>query len=534
MNCRKESWVNQMSGVSTVKNDRMNIKAIETVTLGEPISLEEFVAVARYGAQVEFSDGYCSRVRRSRELVEKWVAEEKVMYGVTTGFGALCTKAIGKEETAKLQENIILSHSVSVGEPLSIERVRGTMLMVLQNLGQGYSGVRLDILEKYREFLNKGLTPWAPGDGSVGYLSPEAHMALVMLGRGKAYYGGELLEGAEALEKAGIAPLELSSKEGLALVSGTTSSTAMAALALYDMQKAAQAADIIGAVSLEALKGVMNAFDERVMRVRPHKEQSDTAENVRRILSDSGIMEKYKGSRVQDALSLRCIPQLHGAAKKQFRDARETIETEMNSCCDNPIIWPEAGCQDVISACNPDSSYVGMEMDSACIAAVGLAKMSERRNNRLIDESLSGNPWFCIKEPGLNSGLMIPQYTQAGLLNEMRQLAVPSTIDNTPTCGNQEDYVAMGYNACRKAGAAVEKLEYILAIELLSAYQAQQFLDPQVNRSTATNALLKEIGTHVPVMEEDMFLYPHIEYLKELIHSGEVVRIVENVIGTLQ
>ena len=205
----------------------------------------------------------------------------------------------------------------------------------------------------------------------------------------------------------------------------------------------------------------------------------------------------------------------------------------MNSCCDNPIIWPGGGNQDVISACNADSSYVGMEMDSACIAAVGLAKMSERRNNRLIDESLSGNPWFCIKAPGLNSGLMIPQYTQAGLLNEMRGLAAPSTIDNTPTCGSQEDYVAMGYNACKKAGDAAEKLEYILAIELLSAYQTQQFLDTDVTRAPATDAVMKEIGAHVPVMEQDMFLHPHIEYLRELIHSGELVRIVESVTGEL-
>lgn len=507
---------------------------IEKIVLGSPITLEDFVAVARFGAKVEFSPAYCERVDRSRTLVERWVAEEKVMYGVTTGFGALCTKAIGKEDTAQLQENILLSHSVSVGAPLSIERVRGIMLMVLQNLGQGYSGVRLQVLERYRDFLNLGLTPWAPGDGSVGYLSPEAHMALVLLGRGKAYYQGELLEGGEALKRAGLKPMALSSKEGLALVSGTTSATAMAALALYDLEQAAQSADIVGALSLEALKGVMNAFDPRVMSVRPHKNQGDTAENVRRILSGSGVIAKYQGSRVQDALSLRCIPQLHGAAKKTLSDARTTIEIEMNSCCDNPLLWPEEGCQDVISACNADSSYVGMEMDSACIAAVGLAKMSERRNNRLIDESLSGHPWFCIKEPGLNSGLMIPQYTQAGLLNEMRMLATPSTIDNTPTCGNQEDYVAMGYNACKKAGAMAEKLEYILAIELLSAYQSQQFLDPEAKRSPATAAVLEEIGRHVPVMEQDMLLYPHIEYLKELIHSGELIRVTESVTGPLK
>ena len=507
---------------------------IKKIVLGNPITLEDFVAVARFGAKVEFSPAYCERVNRSRTLVEGWVAEERVMYGVTTGFGALCTKAIGKEDTAQLQENILLSHSVSVGEPLSVERVRGIMLMVLQNLGQGYSGVRLSVLERYRDFLNLGLTPWAPGDGSVGYLSPEAHMALVLLGKGKAYWQGELIPGDQALAKAGLEPMVLSSKEGLALVSGTTSATAMAALALYDMQQAAKSADVIGAMSLEALKGVMNAFDERVMSVRPHQDQADTAENVRRILSDSGIMKKYEGSRVQDALSLRCIPQLHGAAKKTLADARKTIEIEINSGCDNPILWPEEGNEDVISACNADSAYVGMEMDSACIAAVSLAKMSERRNNRIVDGSLSGYPWFCIKEPGLNSGLMIPQYAQAGLINEMRGLATPSTIDNTPTCGNQEDYVAMGYYACKKAGPMAEKLEYVLAMELLSAFQVQQFVDPDVARSSATAAVLAEIGAHVPVMEQDMLLYPHIEYLKDFIHSGELLRVAESVTGALK
>ena len=359
-------------------------------------------------------------------------------------------------------------------------------------------------------------------------------MALVLIGRGKAYYQGELLPGDQALKKAGLEPITLSSKEGLALVSGTTSATAMAALGLYDFQKAAKSADIIGAMSLEALKGVMNAFDARVMQVRPHSDQGDTAENVRRILAGSGIIEKYRGHRVQDALSLRCIPQLHGAAKKTFRDAKETIEIEMNSCCDNPILWPEEGNQDVISACNPDSAYVGMEMDSACIAAVSLAKMSERRNNRIIDESLSGYPSFCIANPGLNSGLMIPQYTQAGLINEMRGLATPSTIDNTPTCGNQEDYVAMGYPACKKSGPMAEKLESVLAIELLSAYQVQQFVDPEVKRSPATQAVLDEIAKHVPVLKQDDFLYPYIVYLKDFIHSGGLIRAVESVIGPLK
>lgn len=493
----------------------------ETIILGPKINLEDFMAVARFHAPVEFSPGYCERVNRSRALVEKWVEEEKVMYGVTTGFGALCTKAISREETARLQENIILSHSVSVGEPLPEEAVRGTLLMMLQNLGQGYSGVRLEVLEQIRQFLNRGLTPWAPGDGSVGYLSPEAHMALVITGRGKAWYQGKLLEGRDALAQAGLEPLTLASKEGLALVSGTTSPTALGVIGLYDLLQAARTADVVGAMSLEILQGVMNAFDPRVMAVRPHPDQAKAAENVRNLLADSQVIAAARGKRVQDALSLRCIPQLHGAARK-------TLEIEMNACCDNPILWPEPGNEDVISACNADSAYVGIAMDSSCMAATMMAKMSERRNNRLIDGNLSGYLWFLIQNPGLNSGVMIPQYTQAGLLNQMRILCTPAVIDNTPTCGNQEDYVAMGYNASLKVA---EKLEYILAIELLSVYEAQPFVDGSLRRSSASRQVLAEIAQTVPEMKEDMYLYPHIEFLKEKIHDGSILRWAEEGMG---
>lgn len=509
-------------------------KNISSVTLGEKINLQQFMAVARYGATVEFSDCYKERVQKSRALVEKWVDEERVMYGVTTGFGALCTKAIDKSQTSQLQKNIIMSHSTSVGAPFSIEEARGVMLMILQNLGQGYSGVRLELLEIYRQFLNKGVTPWAPKEGSVGYLSPEAHMARVIGGEGKAYYKNQLMDADQALMLAGIEPLELSYKEGLALVSGTTSVTAMAAIALFDMIKAAVSADVIAALTLESSKGIIKAFDERVMKVRPHSTQADTAENVRKILADSEVIEFYKESRVQDALSLRCVPQLHGAAKKTLYDALETIEIEMNSCCDNPIIWHDGDESDVISACNADSAFVGMEMDCASIAATNLAKMSERRNNRMIDESLGGYPMFLISNPGLNSGLMIPQYTQAGLLNDMRILSTSATIDNTPTCGNQEDYVAMGYNASKKAITLSEKLEYILAIELLSAYETQGFIKDECKRSTVTMKIFDEIKKQVPLMQEDIFLYPHIEYLRNFIHSGRLLDIVEAEVGILK
>ncbi|GIN90984.1 histidine ammonia-lyase [Siminovitchia terrae] len=508
-------------------------KDITKVTLGEPISLEDLVAVSRFKAKVELSDKYRQRVLASRQLVEKWIEEKRVMYGVNTGFGALSSKMIMPEETVQLQKNILLSHATSVGTPLKEEEVRAVMLMVFQNLGQGYSGVRLEILEMYKEFLNKGLTPFAPGEGSVGYLSIEAHVALVLIGEGMAYINGELLPAKKALRKINVEPIQLTAKEGLALISGTTSPTGIGALALFDMLMASKTADIIGAMTLEVLKGTVRAFDDNLMSVRPHKDQRDTAFNIRTILSDSPISKKYMDYRLQDALSLRAIPQLHGAAKKTLNDALKTFDIEMNACCDNPIIWPDEENARAISGCNCDSSYIGIELDSACIAATAVAKMSERRNSRLINSRLSDLPSFLVGKPGLNSGLMIPQYTQAGLLNDMKILSHPSTVDNISTSADQEDYVAMGYNAAKKARKIAEKLEFILAIELLSIYQAFHLIDEDLSPGSASRTVLSRISELVPELDQDLYLYPYIQSLREFIHSNEIIYIVEETIGHL-
>lgn len=512
----------------------MNPISPKNIELGNQLSLEQFMAIVRGHSRVAFSADYEGRVKRSRAIVEQWIREKKLMYGVNTGFGSLYTKVIDPSETEQLQHNIISCHSTSVGEPYSEEQARAVMLMVLQNLGQGYSGVRLDILERYRDFLNKGLIPWAPRYGSVGYLCPEAHIARVIEGDGKAYYQGELLPAGEVLQNIGISPLPLSAKEGLALISGTSSATALAAIALYDLIKAALSADIIGAMTMEACQGQLDAISPEICEIRPHETQAATAENMRKILRHSPMMENANGAHLQDCLSIRCIPQLHGAVKKTLYDAKRSIETEMNSCCDNPVIWPEKERNTAISACNPDSAFVGIEMDSCCIAATNLAKMSERRNSHLITGSMSGFPDFLIKNPGLNSGLMIPQYTQAGLLNEMRILSTSATIDSVPTCGGQEDYVAMGYNACLKAGAVSEKLEYILAIELLSVYETRAVEENPIERSPVTEAIFQEIGNTVPLLENDCFLHDYIEFLKNYIHEGKLTACAERFTGELR
>lgn len=504
------------------------------IELNDNLTLEDFMAVVRDYAKVTFSKDYIKRVSDCRELVEKWVMERRVMYGTTTGFGSLVSQIIPTGDAMTLQKNIILSHSTSVGEPLDEESVRGIMLMVLQSLGQGVSGVRIGLLEQYRQMLNRNVTPRVPGHGSVGYLCTEAHIAMAAIGGGKARYEGLLMDGGQALKQAGLAPWVLSYKEGLSLTNGTLSPTALSAIAIYDLVNCVKTADVVAAVSLEALHGLTRAYDKRVMSMRHQSQQAATADNLLRLLSGSQVVEKYKDSRVQDALSLRCIPQAHGAVKQVIVNALRTIEGELNGCCDNPIFFREGDDGAALSGGNPDAGFQGLQMDSCCIAAAYLAKISERRNTRFIDSSLSSFPSYLVKNPGLNSGLMIPQYSQAGILNEMRVLATPSTIDSVPTSGNQEDYVSMGYNACRKAQESAHLLEYVLAIELMSGYQAQQFTERELGRGQGTASVLELLGKHVPVMEQDMYLYPYLEAIRELIHSGQIIAAAEQAVGELK
>lgn len=509
-----------------------NMKA---VILGEKdITLGEFAAVARYKAKVAFSKSYCERTQRSRKLLDRLVKEGRSLYGVNTGFGYNFREAVSAEDAARLQRNILLSHACSTGEPLDAEAVRGIMLLMLLNLGQGYSGVRPEILRFIAELLNRDITPYAPSHGSVGYLSVEAHIALPAIGEGRAFYKGRLVSASEALREAAVAVPGVESKEGLALISGTASVTALAALSLYDAVKAALTLDIAGAMSLEALKGTIRAFDPRLHRVRRHEEQRATAANILKILKDSEIAQKHMDYRLQDALSLRCIPQLHGAVKKTLKDAYGTILREMNSCCDNPILYP-VGREDgeVLTGCNADGAYAGLAADSISIAAANLGKMSERRLARLLDHRESGLPAFLAENPGLNSGHMISQYAAAGILGEMRLLAHPSTIDSIPTCANQEDYVSMGYNASRKALQSAGLLETIAAAELLAAAQGLEFLQP-LKSSPAILEVRQKIRAVVPKSSEDSLLHPSLEAVQKLIHEGTILQCAENIAGSLE
>ncbi|MET3291005.1 UNVERIFIED_CONTAM: histidine ammonia-lyase [Brevibacillus sp. OAP136] len=495
------------------------------VVMGEgPLTIEDVVAVARYKAKVSFSQHYCERVTASRQLIERFLQENRLIYGVTTGFGDNVTQVISPEDATTLQHNIIRSHAVSVGEPLEHEVVRAIQFLILASLGQGYSGVRLDVLQLIADMLNEEITPFAPGEGSVGYLAPEAHMALVLIGEGKAWHKGELLAGKEALHRCGLSPIKLGCKEGLALISGTTSVTAFAALALHNAIQEVQTADVAGAMSLEALRGTTNAFDPRLHAVKKHAEQAETAQALLRILEGSEIAESYREYRLQDALSLRCIPQLHGACKKLLNDAREVIENEMASTGDNPIVYPEGDNGIALMGGNFDGTYVGMYADSMCIALANLAKMAERRIDRLVNHHHSELPSFLVANPGLNNGYMIPQYTAAGLLGEIKVMSHPSTVDSIPTSANQEDQVSLAYVAAQKAYRISRKVEYIIAIELMTASQALEFHKP-LKPSPVTGAVYQKIREMVPTVEVDRYFYPDIEWIREQLHHGEFVKL---------
>ncbi|MFW0758688.1 HAL/PAL/TAL family ammonia-lyase [Pseudomonas sp. H11T01] len=507
---------------------KVHPQQITQVILGdrEP-SIEEFVAVARYSAKVSFSETYKNRVKKSRGLVERFLDENRLVYGVTTGFGDNVRHVISPQNAKELQVNIVRSHAVAVGEPLKREQVRAIQLMILISLGKGFSGVRLELLELIAGLLNNEVVPFAPGEGSVGYLAVEGHLALVLLGEGKARVnGGEWVDGATALEQVGLQPTDLQCKEGLAMLNGTTSVTAIAILALYNAMQTASLADVAAALSLEALKGTIRAFDPRYHSIKAHKEQAQTARDIKAMLHDSQLIAENIDYRLQDAYSLRAIPQVHGASKRFIDHARENIENEIHSSGDNPIIYPlEDGDGIAISGANFDGTYIGMSADSLCVALANLAKISERRIDRMVNSHFSEMPAFLVRNPGLNSGYMILQYTAAGLYAEMKTLSFPSSVDSFSTCGNQEDLVSLAYNAVIKAYKVSEKLESVLAIELLVGCQALDFHDVH-KASSVTKAVYDLVRSRVPVADNDRAFYSDMVSVTEQVRSGEVLTTV--------
>lgn len=460
----------------------------------------------------------------SRAVVERLVAENATAYGITTGFGDLADVRIEPAQTAELQRNLVRSHAAGVGEPLPEDVVRAMLLLRVNTLAIGLSGVRAELTALLCEMLNAHVHPVVPSRGSVGAsgdLAPLAHLALVVIGEGEADTPAGRLPGATALEQAGLGPMQLEAKEGLALLNGTQLMAGIGALVLHDGLRLAASADVIGAMSLEAMQGTAVAFDARLIEARPHPGQVASAAHLRALLEGSqiGAAHRASGHRVQDPYSLRCMPQVHGAARDALDELGRVLAVEMNSATDNPLVFATG---EVISGGNFHGEPVALALDYAVLALAELASISERRTARLVDAHLSGLPAFLSDNPGLESGLMIAQYTAAALVNELQTLAHPSSVDTVPTSANQEDHVSMGATSALRLRTVLERATTVLAIEALCAAQGLDFLEPMQPGAgvAAAHAAVRERVSHLDV---DRPPSPDIEAVRGLVAAGALL-----------
>lgn len=508
---------------------------MKTVVLDmENMTLADLVAAAREGAAVRLSADSEERIRAGRALVDRWVADERRIYGVTTGFGALSDVAISKKDTRRLQENILMSHASGVGEPLPAEVVRAAMTLRVKDFARGHSGIRLGTARQLLELLNRGVVPVVPEKGSVGAsgdLAPLAHLSLVLMGKGEAFYGGRRMCGGDALAVCGLAPLELESAEGLALVNGTQVMTAVGGLAVHDAVRLSKLTDVAASMTLEVLMGSRTEFNPRIHQVRPHAGQIAAAANMERITRGSEIISSHKDcARIQDAYTLRCSPQVHGATRDAVAYCRRVLETEMNSSTGNPLMFADTG--EFLLGGNFHGQPVALAMDFLGMAVAELANISERRIERLVNPKLSGLPAFLVGDGGLNSGFMIAQYTAAALVSENKVLAHPASVDSIPTSANKEDHVSMGTIAARKGREIVANTENVVAIELLCAAQALD-LFTNLKPGEGTLAAYHVIRRSIAHLDTDRVLSADISAMRELMRGGDILRAVEETVGEL-
>ena len=479
------------------------------------------------------------RVQRARATIEQILAGSQPVYGVNTGFGKFAEVRITADQLNELQRRLILSHAAGVGAPMPIDVVRLMMLLKIKALGQGYSGCRWELIELLTNMLNSDVIPVVPCKGSVGAsgdLAPLAHMALAMMGEGNAWRktveGWQMAPARHALEVSGLLPIQLEAKEGLAVVNGTQAMTAYAVWSLLQARNLLKTADIAGAISLEALLGTLTPFDSRIHAVRAHPGQGAVASNIRRLLDHSPIVASHRDSdhKVQDAYSLRCMAQIHGAARDAIAHVIEVVEREVNAVTDNPLVFPEDGA--VLSGGNFHGEPVAMAADYFAIALSELANVSERRIAHLLDPSMNGLPGFLTEDGGLNSGFMMAQVTAAALVSENKVLSHPASVDSIPTSANQEDHVSMGAYAARKVVEIIENVEHVLAIELLCGNQALDFRAPLVP-SAATAAVHEIVREKIPFWSKDRFMHSDLEAARALIRTGRLVQAAERVCGPL-
>ncbi|MCD4818491.1 MAG: histidine ammonia-lyase [Candidatus Cloacimonetes bacterium] len=498
---------------------------------GNDLTLDQLEKIVFENEQIELNPDSIIKINKCRDYVEKIVREKRSVYGITTGFGKFANIRISQEDIEELQKNLILSHSVGVGQILSIPEIRATMLLRINVLVKGHSGIRLSTLQTLIDMLNKGVHPCIPEKGSVGAsgdLAPLSHLALVLLGEGKAIYKNEILSGKEALQKAGIKPVVLKAKEGLALNNGTQVMTAMGALNLLRAENLCQVADIIAAMTIDALKGTFSAFDELVHKLRPHHGQMISARNLSSLMQNSELNKSHTYcSNIQDAYSLRCTPQVNGAVRDALEYVRKTIEIEMNSATDNPLIFPDE--DKVISGGNFHGEPIAFAVDTLGFTVSEIANISDRRTEQMVNPALNRDlKPFLAPRPGIDSGFMMAQVTSAALVSENKILAHPASVDSVPTSANQEDHVSMGTIGAMKARTIVDNVSYVLGIELLVACQA---LDTRkLKSSDAIEAVKSEVRKQVKFLEKDRIMSDDIEKMKKLVDSEIISKIVKNYI----
>ena len=500
---------------------------------GNSLTLNDVVLVSRFFEPVELDEKSIKAINKSREYVEKILKENRVVYGITTGVGELSNQLISPEDAVKLQLNLVRSHSTNVGEPLSEDVVRGIILLRANALAKGYSGVRVELIQMLILLLNKNIYPYIPAKGSVGAsgdLSPLAHLALVLIGEGECMVKSKRVDTMEVLEEIGIKPLTLQPKEGLALINGTQVMASIGCLVVEEAELLMKNAQIAGAMSLEALRGTSKAFDEKVHAVRPHPGQVRCAGNMRKLVVDSAIIASHVDcEKVQDAYTLRCIPQVFGSVMDTIEYAKGVLEIEINSATDNPLIFADQ--KEVISGGNFHGEPIAFIMDFLGIALSEIGNISERTIDRLVNPHVSGLPSFLASKSGLNSGFMISQYTAAALVSENKVLAHPASVDSIPTSAGQEDHVSMGSISARHAWEILRNVENVLAIEMLSAAQGIDFHDLKPGKGAETAH--RVIRKHVSHLDDDRIMYKDIETVRSMIVSGEIVKAVESVVGGL-
>jgi histidine ammonia-lyase len=501
---------------------------------GNDLRLEDVREVAISRQAVLLSPDAREAVNRARTVVDEIVAGNKLAYAITTGVGKLSDVRILGDQIRELQVNLVRSHAFGVGSPLPLAETRAMMLLRANSLAKGYSGVRAAVIDILCEMLNRGVIPFIPSQGSVGAsgdLAPLAHLALALIGEGECHdQTGSRFPASEALKRAQIKPLVLEAKEAISLINGTQAMLAVGTLALLATETLVDTADVLGGLSCDALKGTDTAFDERIHEVRPHAGQMKTAANLRRMLEGSQIRESHREcGRVQDAYSLRCIPQVHGAVRDTLAYCRSVFETEANSAVDNPLVFitdPKSGAGDVISGGNFHGEPLAFALDFLAIALSALAGISERRIERLVNPALSeGLPPFLAPGAGLNSGFMLPQVTAAALVSENKVLAHPASVDSITTSGNKEDYVSMGMTAALKLRRVVENARNVLAIEAMAVAQALDFLAP-LKTSKRGQAAHSAIRSGCPPIEKDRVMYTDVARTAELIASGKIAAVL--------